>query len=259
MSLPRPHRAVWMPVIPKGRWPTIGADSSNDTLLRGSRSTRALGRSQRDKEGPIQIDVALGSCSCSRPVGHDPISRNRQDRRARILAKISVTSVGCRRTIMIFLLPQRTLQQPRSWRPPSKERDGLFGGPPHLRQVSHSCSRRPFRSAGCVIVVWSRTSVSSDWVKMEAPRSRRRILIPGLIEDVTIRWSSGAFKRQPWLLARISPHSGFDSLVAAVTSLVGSADTLSKSERSHEGAGPSRCSGPANKVFPGCRRHFRSE
>jgi uncharacterized membrane protein YeaQ/YmgE (transglycosylase-associated protein family) len=42
-------------------------------------------------------------------------------------------------------------------------------------------------AAKCVIVLWSRTSVTSDWVKVEAAEgARRRILIPVLIEEVTI-------------------------------------------------------------------------
>src|SRR5215207_8906156 len=42
-------------------------------------------------------------------------------------------------------------------------------------------------SAGCIIVLWSKASVSSDWVKTEAEEGRkRRVLIPALIEDVKI-------------------------------------------------------------------------
>jgi len=42
-------------------------------------------------------------------------------------------------------------------------------------------------AAKCVIVLWSKASIQSDWVKTEAAdAARRRILIPVLIEDVTI-------------------------------------------------------------------------
>src|SRR5437899_2043766 len=51
--------------------------------------------------------------------------------------------------------------------------------------------------ARCVVVLWSKTSVSSDWVKTEAAEAaRRRILVPVLIDDVAVPLaSSGAFRR----------------------------------------------------------------
>lgn len=70
--------------------------------------------------------------------------------------------------------------------------------------------------AGCVVVLWSRASVSSDWVKSEASEAReRRVLFPVLIEDVKpplefrslqtgtlIGWSGD------------TPHEGFEQLVS---------------------------------------------
>jgi TIR domain len=42
-------------------------------------------------------------------------------------------------------------------------------------------------SAKCVIVLWSRTSTASSWVKTEAAEAmRRKILVPALIDDVKI-------------------------------------------------------------------------
>ncbi len=42
-------------------------------------------------------------------------------------------------------------------------------------------------AAKCVIVLWSRQSVVSDWVKNEAREGvRRRVLVPVLIDDVKI-------------------------------------------------------------------------
>src|SRR5262249_35021730 len=41
--------------------------------------------------------------------------------------------------------------------------------------------------AKCVVVLWSATSVKSDWVKTEAAEaSRRKVLVPALIDDVKI-------------------------------------------------------------------------
>lgn len=42
-------------------------------------------------------------------------------------------------------------------------------------------------AARCVVVLWSRTSVSSNWVKTESAEAmRRNVLVPALIEDVRI-------------------------------------------------------------------------
>ena len=42
-------------------------------------------------------------------------------------------------------------------------------------------------SAKCMVVLWSNTSVATDWVKTEAAEgARRKILIPTLIDEVNI-------------------------------------------------------------------------
>jgi hypothetical protein len=81
---------------------------------------------------------------------------------------------------------------------------------------------RAIESAGCVIVLWSRASVSSDWVKAEASEgARRQVLVPAFIDDVTIPLE---FKRLQaaslvdWNVRR--PHAGFESLVRAVSSIL---------------------------------------
>jgi len=79
-------------------------------------------------------------------------------------------------------------------------------------------------AAKCVIVLWSSTSVSSKWVKIEASEGDRRgILIPVLIErDVKI----------PLVFRRIQaadlkdwvgklPHPGFDNLLKVVAGILG--------------------------------------
>ena len=72
--------------------------------------------------------------------------------------------------------------------------------------------------AACVVVLWSRASVSSDWVKSEATEARERhVLLPVLIEDV----------KQPLEFRRLQtgtligwsgkgPHEGFERLVSDV-------------------------------------------
>ena len=79
-------------------------------------------------------------------------------------------------------------------------------------------------AANCVIALWSKTSVSSKWVKIEASEGdRREILIPVLIErDVKIPL---AFRRiqaadlRDW--EGKLPHPGFDNLLKAVAGILG--------------------------------------
>ena len=75
----------------------------------------------------------------------------------------------------------------------------------------------------CVVVLWSKDSVKSDWVKTEAEEGKqRKILVPALIDKVKIPL---AFRRihaadltkwQP-----NTPHSEFDSLLKAISEIVG--------------------------------------
>jgi hypothetical protein len=78
-------------------------------------------------------------------------------------------------------------------------------------------------SAKCVVVLWSSSSVASDWVKVEAAEAaRRRILIPALIGTVTIPLE---FRRiQAASLSDwdgSSDHPGFESLTTSVRELLG--------------------------------------
>lgn len=78
-------------------------------------------------------------------------------------------------------------------------------------------------SARCIIVLWSRDSVSSRWVKTEAAEGAERgILVPALIDKVQIPLE---FKRieaadlSDW--QGDSPHSEFDQLLKTVASILG--------------------------------------
>jgi hypothetical protein len=77
----------------------------------------------------------------------------------------------------------------------------------------------------CVVVLWSRDSVTSEWVRIEAYEGQRRgILIPALLDDVTesiplafsltqaaslVAWSGNA-----------AGHSGFEELARAVERVI---------------------------------------
>lgn len=78
-------------------------------------------------------------------------------------------------------------------------------------------------NAKCVIVVWSKDSVKSDWVKEEADKGKRRgILVPVLIDDVKIPLGFGRIEA-----ARLidwhgtSPHPEFDQLLKSIAEILG--------------------------------------
>jgi formylglycine-generating enzyme required for sulfatase activity len=79
-------------------------------------------------------------------------------------------------------------------------------------------------SARCVIVIWSTSSVNSQWVRAEAGEGmNREILIPVLIEDVQIPLVFRQIQAAPlsdWQ-GRTS-HPGFRQLVNAVSGIIGS-------------------------------------
>jgi len=83
-------------------------------------------------------------------------------------------------------------------------------------------------AARCVVVLWSTTSVGSDWVKIEAAEgARRKILIPALIEAVAPPLE---FRRiqaadlHDWQDS--GPHGGFDRFLKSVEMKLG--DTVAE-------------------------------
>ncbi len=82
--------------------------------------------------------------------------------------------------------------------------------------------------AKCVIVLWSKTSVTSGWVKAEAAEGKRRgILIPAKIQDdvkipLEFRYLH-ASRLTDW--EGQSDHTEFGALRAAVAELLGDAAT----------------------------------
>ncbi len=77
--------------------------------------------------------------------------------------------------------------------------------------------------ARCIIVLWSKESVKSEWVQNEAAEgARRKILVPALIDNVEIPFE---FRRIQ--AARLvdwegrSPHPEFDTLLEALCAILG--------------------------------------
>jgi hypothetical protein len=99
--------------------------------------------------------------------------------------------------------------------------------------------------ARCVVVLWSRDSVESDWVTTEADDGQRRgILIPALLDDVVIPL---AFRRIQaanligWHGAL--PHAGFEELARGVQGILAT-----------PAARPARTSATATASAPARRR-----
>ena len=70
-------------------------------------------------------------------------------------------------------------------------------------------------NAKCVVVLWSKESVKSEWVKEEASvAKRRKILVPALIDDVELPLGFGLIQAADlteW--EQGNPHSDFDSMI----------------------------------------------
>lgn len=78
------------------------------------------------------------------------------------------------------------------------------------------------RAARCVVVLWSKASVGSRWVKAEAEEAaQRQILIPALIDDVSIPLGFRQIQAANLLdWHGSSPHTGFDSLVRSIADVL---------------------------------------
>jgi len=101
--------------------------------------------------------------------------------------------------------------------------------------------------ARCVIVVWSRDSIQSDWVRTEADEGKRRgILVPALLDEVNIPL---AFKRiQAANLVDWSgglPSAGFDELARAVSEILSHAAPLGSKATGRAASAASASTAPA--------------
>jgi formylglycine-generating enzyme required for sulfatase activity len=76
-------------------------------------------------------------------------------------------------------------------------------------------------AAECVIVLWSKDSVQSDWVKDEAGRARRK-LVPVFIDDVKIPIGFGRIHTLNFIdWQGTLPHPELDLLLQSVAKMVG--------------------------------------
>jgi hypothetical protein len=82
--------------------------------------------------------------------------------------------------------------------------------------------------ANCVVVLWTRASIQSDWVREEALEgARRRILVPVLLEDVEIPLGLRRIQAahlQGWKGAKNAPE--MVAFISAVAKILGSPRSL---------------------------------
>jgi TIR domain len=76
--------------------------------------------------------------------------------------------------------------------------------------------------AKCVIVLWSKNSIQSDWVGTEAEEAKKRkILVPALIDDVAIPLAFRSIQTANLIDWRgQEAHAGFDQLVRGISGVL---------------------------------------
>ncbi len=100
------------------------------------------------------------------------------------------------------------------------------------------------RSAGCVVVLWSRASTVSNWVKEEADdAAQRNILVPALIDDVALPLGFRRFQAARLVGWPASHDPGeFQQFSDAVARLLQKAPPGARVEWTEDRAGPKRVS-----------------
>lgn len=116
----------------------------------------------------------------------------------------------------------------------------------------HEVIEKAISESNCVVVLWSRHSAGSDWVRNEAEEGKRRgILTPALLEDVKV--PLGFRHLQAANLTDWEPsstHPEFDQLVESITRVLREPPTKAGRDAIHPDA---KSSGPtlASRVRPG--------
>jgi hypothetical protein len=87
-------------------------------------------------------------------------------------------------------------------------------------------------AAKCMLVLWSKNSVASRWVKIEARQGlRRRVLIPVLLEkDCEIPLEFSDIQAADLAELESSTHAEFQELVAHIGSIIGQSDISNREQ-----------------------------
>ncbi len=91
---------------------------------------------------------------------------------------------------------------------------------------------KAIEAAGCMLVLWTRSSVASEWVRAEAEEGLNRdILIPVLIEEARIPLRFRPVQAASLVDWREDPsHPGFRQLVQAIAEIIGAPPPREKQE-----------------------------
>jgi formylglycine-generating enzyme len=91
---------------------------------------------------------------------------------------------------------------------------------------------KAIEAAGCMLVLWSRNSVASEWVRAEAEEGlQRKILIPVLIEEAKIPLRFRPLQAASLVDWREDPsYLGFKQLVQAIAQMIGAPPPREKQE-----------------------------
>jgi hypothetical protein len=113
--------------------------------------------------------------------------------------------------------------------------------------------------ARCVIVLWSRDSVESDWVRTEAEEGQRRgILIPALLDGVVIPLAFRRIQAADLVGWRGElPHAGFERLGRGARRNISGPGSTARESFGGRGAGGNPSAG--RHVHPGQRNPRESE
>lgn len=103
--------------------------------------------------------------------------------------------------------------------------------------------------ARCIVVLWSQSSVKSDWVRKEARTGRARgILVPALIDDVPVPWAFNEIQAANLVgWAGEAPNAEFVLFVEAISALLPvKASVQEKASAASAGGGPA----PSHEAAP---------
>ena len=105
--------------------------------------------------------------------------------------------------------------------------------------------------ARCVVVVWSRDSVASSWVREEADEGRKRgVLIPVLIDEVSPPLGFGRIQAAPMIEWDGAPESeAFQKLAADIAAVIG-APPAGPGVRNRAPKAPDHLPGAPQAVIP---------
>ena len=102
------------------------------------------------------------------------------------------------------------------------------------------------KDSRCVVVLWSRNSIESDWVRTEAEEARARgILVPVLLDDVVVPLAFRGIQAAKLLSSsEMTSSTEFDELVRAVSAILSKSTSVPLVERAESVAATTTSAAP---------------